>query len=119
MNNYFSASPIPSHSSPVFDQVHTPSLPFNQSFVHQYNEHDVSSKPVKFIEGNRIRTCYGCGSPIRKDTAQVPPPPHDMIISYKERRLFRDPNMHQKLLKKTPIIMPCVAVLYKSIQPFR
>ena len=107
MNSYFSASPMPYHSSPVLDQVHTPSLMLNQSYtpsLHQYNQSGLSSQLMflaKFIEGNRIRTCYGCGNPIRKDTTQVPPPPHDMIISYRERRLYRDPNTHQMRLTAT------------------
>ena len=81
----------------MLNQSYTPSL-------HQYNQSGVSSQLVflaNFIEGNRIRTCYGCGNPIRKDRTQVPPPPHDMIISYREHCLYGDPNTHQMHLTAT------------------
>ena len=46
------------------------------------------SDPIEcfcFLEGTRIRMCYGCSNPIRKDTSTVPPSLHDIVIAYKER----------------------------------
>ena len=57
----------------------------------------------QFLEGTRtcIRMCYGCNSPIRKDTSIIPPPPHDAVIAYKERRWYKD--SHTQSLKLTTV----------------
>ena len=46
---------------------------------------------LKHLGGTHICICYGCGSAIRMDVSQLPAPPHDIVISYKERRYFKDP----------------------------
>lgn len=50
---------------------------------------------LKYLQGTRIRSCYGCGNPIRSDLSYIPPPPHDIVVSYKERRYYRDPASHE------------------------
>ena len=50
---------------------------------------------LKFFKGTQIRSCYGCGNPVRSNTSYVPPPPHDIVISYKERRHYRDPTTQE------------------------
>jgi len=82
-------------------QFQSPLSPVTQSFggVHStvYNMSSAacnSTGPVftlQWLTGTQIRKCYGCTSPIRMDTATVPPPPYDLVIRYKERRYYRDP----------------------------
>lgn len=77
---------------------------------------------VKFIEGTRIHSCYGFGSPICKDTSCVPPPPHDLIINYSERHLFRDPNTHHMHLTATEentyyhVMLTCILQKHPAFQ---
>ena len=88
-------------SSPMLNQSYVSSPMLNQSYVSSPMLNHASHQLtfiVKFLEGSRIRSCYGCGSPIRKDTSCIPPPPHDLIISYRERHFFRDPHSHQMRL---------------------
>ena len=56
---------------------------------------------LHFLEGTRIRMCYGCSNPIRTDTSVVPPPPHIIVIAYKERRWYRDPHTQSMKLTAT------------------
>ncbi len=53
---------------------------------------------LKFLEGTQIRSCYGCGNPIRTDVSCVPPPPHDIVVSYRERRYYRKPTTQEMCL---------------------
>ena len=53
---------------------------------------------LKCLNGTRIRSCYGCRNPIRKDLSYIPSPPHDIVISYKERRYYRDPTTQEMRL---------------------
>ena len=75
---------------------------------------------IKFLEGNRICSCYGCGNHIQKDTSTIPPP-HDLVIGYKERRHCKDPHTHHMRLTSTEentyyhLMLKCVC---KSIQHF-
>ena len=55
---------------------------------------------LKCLNGTRIRSCYGCRNPIRKDLSYIPSPPHDIIISYKERRYYRDLTTQEMRLTK-------------------
>ena len=41
-----------------------------------------------FLEGTHIEMCYGCSNPIRTDTSVVPPPPHNVVIAYKEIKWY-------------------------------
>ena len=47
---------------------------------------------LKHLKGTRICSCYGCGNPIRTDLSYVPPPPHDIVVTYKERHYYKDPG---------------------------
>ena len=101
LNQSYTSSQMLNQPSPILNQSYTAAPVLNQSFTPSFNQPNTFDQPTflaKFIEGNRIRTCYGCGSPIRKDTSSVPPPSHDLIINFRERRLFRDPNTHQMRL---------------------
>ena len=77
---------------------------------------------IKFLEGNRIRSCYGCGNSIRKDTSTIPPPPHDLIIAFKERRYYKDPHTHQMRLTSTEentyyhLMLNCVLQKHSAFQ---
>ena len=70
---------------------------YNQSPFYSnssYSSNFATNEPVfqlKHLKGTKIRSCYGCGNPIRKDVSYIPPPPHDIVVSYKERRYYRDP----------------------------
>ena len=64
------------------------------------NGTDVAVFGLKYLEGTRIRSCYGCGSPIRTDTSYLPSPPHDIVISYRERRYYRDPSTKEMRLSQ-------------------
>ena len=49
----------------------------------------------------KIRKCYGCGNSLRTDSGAVPKPPFDIVVRYKERRYYRDPDTQTlKLTKK-------------------
>ena len=56
---------------------------------------------LQSLAGTHIRMCYGCNSPICTDTTTVPPPPHDMVIAYKERGWYRDPHTQTMKLTST------------------
>ena len=77
---------------------------------------------IKFLEGNRIRSCYGCGNSIRKDTSTIPPPPHDLIIGFRERRYYKDPHTHQMRLTSTEentyyhLMLNCVLQKHSAFQ---
>ena len=45
--------------------------------------------------------CYGCSNPIRTDTSVVPEPPHGVVIAFKERRWYRDPQTRSLKLTTT------------------
>lgn len=53
---------------------------------------------IRHLGGTRIRSCYGCGNPIHMELSYIPPPPHDLVVSHKERRYYRDPNTHEMRL---------------------
>ena len=57
-----------------------------------------ADQPVVFylhwLSGTTIRICYGCANPIRDNTSIVPPPPHDIVVRFKERRYYRDPTVN-------------------------
>ncbi len=59
---------------------------------------DVPKFSLKRLDGTRIRSCYGCGNPIRTNLSYIPPPPHDVVIAYKERRYYKDPSTHEMRL---------------------
>ena len=56
---------------------------------------DVTNLPVHFtlksLQGTTIRSSYGCSGAIRVNTVSVPPPPHDMVIRFRERQYYKDP----------------------------
>lgn len=97
----FSPSPTFSPFSPNLSSSWMPLLDCSSRYVSpSYNYNFSSYSPfssnapifrLRFLKGTRIRSCYGCGNPIRSDTTYVPPPPHDIVVSYKERRYYRDP----------------------------
>ena len=88
---------------------------------------DVTNLPVAFtlkrIQETTIRSCYGCGGAIRLRTATVPPPPHDLVIRYKEQQHYRDHIT--KELKYTAaaenihyhFTLSCVQKKHPSFQP--
>lgn len=99
----FSSPPPALSYYPTF----TPPAPFSSYYNPNYpplsTSFSASSsyQPVfklKHLEGTRIRSCYGCGNAIRKDVSFVPPPPHDIVVSHKERRYYRDPNTQEMRL---------------------
>ena len=53
------------------------------------------------LQGTQICSCYGCGSAIRTDTSNIPPPPHDIVINFKERRYYKDPTTQEMRLTKS------------------
>ena len=121
-NQSYTCSPIA-----MFNQSYTSSQMFNQSYTSSPMLNHASHQPiflVKFLEGSRIRSCYGCGSPIRKDTSVIPSPPHDLIISYRERRFFRDPNSHQMCLTANEentyyhVILSCILQKHPAFQGY-
>ncbi len=63
----------------------------------------------------------GCGSAIRKDVSQVPAPPHDIVISYKER-YFKDPITKETRLTSSNentyyhLMLKCVQMKHPSFQ---
>ena len=58
--------------------------------------------------------CYACSNPIRTDTSVVPPPPHNVVIAYKERRWYWDP--HTQLMKLTATAEnKCYRALHKKV----
>ena len=83
-----------------FYQTYSPSpsvAQFQSSSLYPNSYVTPVSDPIEcfrfqFLEGTRIRMCYGCSNPIHKDTSTVPPSPHDVVIAYKERRWYRDPH---------------------------
>ena len=67
-----------------------------------------------FLEGTHIRVCYGCSNPIRTDTSVVPPPPHNVVMAYKERRWYWD--LHAQLMKLIATAEnKCYQVLHKKV----
>ena len=135
--------PFPAPSSlPVFPPVPFPtpsamfhpgqSLYYNQPtfnsnyyspVVPEYTPYAATDQPVfsvKHLQGTRIRTCYGCGNPIRQDISYVPPPPHDVVISYRERRYYRDPTTHEMRLTQTEentyyhLMLRCVTLKHRA-----
>jgi hypothetical protein len=51
---------------------------------------------IKFLVGTLIRSCYGCGQPIRLPP-HVPPPPYDIVICQKEYRTYTNKEGQLKL----------------------
>lgn len=98
---FYSPSPLPAVSycnQPTFNSQY-------YCYPPHPSDNIISSPPasqpvfnIKHLEGTRIRSCYGCGSPIRKDLSYIPPPPHDLVVSHKERRYYKDPNTHEMRL---------------------
>ena len=77
---------------------------YSQSSLPQSNADSSLIQPVfklKLLQGTRICSCYGCGSAIRTDTSYVPPPPHDIVINFKERRYYKDPTTQEMRLTKS------------------
>ena len=78
---------------------------------------------LQSLEGTRIRMCYGCNSPIRKDTTTVPPPPDDLVIAFKERRWYRDPRTQMMKLTSSAenayyhFNKSCVQMKHPSFSP--
>ena len=86
-----SSSAYPPALSPPSQALYYNQPTFNSHFYSSLpQEHAVFS--LKHLHGTRIRTCYGCGNPIRTDLSYIPPPPHDVVVSYRERRYYRGPN---------------------------
>lgn len=77
----------PTFNSPYFNCYYSPQCVQTPSSQQVFG--------LKRLEGTRIRSCYGCGNPIRMDLASVPPPPNDVVVSYKERRYYKDPSSHE------------------------
>ncbi|CAC5358534.1 unnamed protein product [Mytilus coruscus] len=50
-------------------------------------ESDNGGYYIKFLIGTQIRSCYGCGQPIRLPP-HIPPPPYGIVICQKEYRTF-------------------------------
>lgn len=49
-----------------------------------------SSYEVMFLRSTRATSCYGCGGKIReKPSSDPPPPPYDIVLSRRERRVYR------------------------------
>ena len=73
--------------------------------------HLASSSPedekikVVFLSTTRARTCYGCGGSIRsKDDVSmrlVPPVPYDIVLTRKERRVFKERGSNRIRIAKT------------------
>jgi hypothetical protein len=75
---------------------HSPAAGPNLSHEEQYPVFTVHK-----LAGTRIRMCYGCNSAIRTDTINVPPPRHDLVVHFKERRYYHNPESHAlKLTQK-------------------
>lgn len=102
---------LPYSSSPRFPLLDYSNHYASPSFNYNFNSYSPPSNnpstsnlmPIfrlKFLSGTQIRCCYGCGNPIRSDTKHVPPPPHDIVVSYKERRYYRDAATQE--LRLTP-----------------
>ncbi|CAG2228451.1 unnamed protein product [Mytilus edulis] len=51
------------------------------------DDNDNDGYYLKYLIGTQIRSCYGCGQPIRLPP-HVPPPPYDIVICQKEYRTF-------------------------------
>ena len=86
-----------------------------------------ADQPVVFylhwLSGTTIRICYGCANPIRDNTSIVPPPPHDIVVRFKERRYYRDPTSQElKLTKKEEntyyhFMKQCVLLKHPGFHP--
>ena len=91
-----SSSVYPSALSPSTQALYYNQPTFNSHFYSLSQEHAVFC--LKHLHGTRIRTCYGCGNPIRTDLSYIPPPPHDVVVSYRERWYYRDLITHEMRL---------------------
>ena len=91
-----SSSVYPPALSPPTQALYYNQPTFNYHFYSLSQEHAVFC--LKHLHGTRIRTGYGCGNPIRTDLSYIPPPPHDVVVSYKERRYYRDLITHEMRL---------------------
>lgn len=80
--------------------------------IEDYNgPHSVSPSPVDeklnvvFLSTTRARTCYGCGGSMRsKDDVSmrlVPPVPYDIVLTRKERRVFKERGSNRIRIAKT------------------
>ena len=88
--------------------------PITQRSVQNFNcpEQNWQSQPpdddslkVIFLAATKARVCYGCGSNIRsKDDARlgnVPPVPYDIVITRRERRVFKEKGSQIIKIAKT------------------
>ena len=83
----------------------TQALYYNQPTFNSHFYPSLQQEPavfsLKHLQGTKIRTCYGCGYSIRTDLSYIPPPPHDVVVSYRERRYYRDSTTHEMRLTPT------------------
>ena len=88
---------------------------------------DVTNLPIHFtlksLQGTTVRSCYGCSGAIRVNTVSVPPPSHDLVIKFRERRHYKEPFTRE--LKYTAaeenihyyFALSCVQKRHPSLEP--
>ena len=55
------------------------------------------------MEDTAASTCYGCKGRVRNKPSDVPsPPPHDVFIRHRERRLYNRPRETKIRISRTP-----------------
>lgn len=91
---YFQDTPLP--------QMMSPSNAYTVAPVSQLTN-STQDSPVFTLQWltGKIRKCYGCGNSLRTETNAVPKPPYDIVVRYKERRYYRDPDTQVLKLTKS------------------
>ena len=110
LSPYVHAATPPSHVLPYLGCGHSSSIARGNAQQH-FTLHRLA--------GTQIRMCYG---PIRSNTSIVPSLPHDIVIRYKERRYYHDPETQAlKLTSKEEntyhLMQQCILMKHPSFTP--
>ena len=61
--------------------------------VEDADEETSAAYEVVFVHNTKATTCYGCKGRVReKPTAPLPPPPYDLFIRHRERKIYNRPG---------------------------